>query len=99
MCVQCHDINNVFRFRIPHPLGEKTQQKIKFIEGKLKRQAVHFTCTYHISVFDKLIWRTIGPKSFLFGTAQFSLKARVAQLIMIILSLTPLTLYHIFHIA
>ena len=24
-------------------------------------------------VFDKLIWRTIGPKSFLFGTAQFSL--------------------------
>ena len=24
------------------------------------------------SVFDKLIWRTIGPKSFLFGTAQFS---------------------------
>ena len=29
----------------------------------------------HISVFDKLIWRTIGPKSFLFGTAQFSLWA------------------------
>ena len=26
-------------------------------------------------VFDKLIWRTIGPKSFLFGTAQFSLWA------------------------
>ena len=25
------------------------------------------------SVFDKLIWRTIGPKSFLFGTVQFSL--------------------------
>ena len=25
------------------------------------------------SVFDKLIWRTIAPKSFLFGTAQFSL--------------------------
>ena len=24
------------------------------------------------SVFDKLIWYTIGPKSFLFGTAQFS---------------------------
>ena len=22
----------------------------------------------YISVFDKLIWRTIGPKSFLFGT-------------------------------
>ena len=29
----------------------------------------------HISVFDKLIWHTIGPKSFLFGTAQFSLWA------------------------
>ena len=27
------------------------------------------------SVFDKLIWRTIGPKSFSFGTAQFSLWA------------------------
>ena len=26
-------------------------------------------------VFDKLIWCTIGPKSFLFGTAQFSLRA------------------------
>ena len=25
--------------------------------------------------FDKLIWRTIGPKNFLFGTAQFSLWA------------------------
>ena len=39
----------------------------------------------YISVFDKLIWCTIGPKSFLFGTA---------QLIMItcILSLTALTL-------
>ena len=30
---------------------------------------------FGISVFDKLIWRTIGPKSFLFGTAQFSLWA------------------------
>ena len=29
-----------------------------------------------ISVFDKLIWRTIGPNSFLFGTAQFSLWGR-----------------------
>ena len=29
----------------------------------------------YISVFDKLIWRTIGPKNFLFGTAQFSLQA------------------------
>ena len=27
------------------------------------------------SVFDKLEWRTIGPKSFLFGTVQFSLWA------------------------
>ena len=29
----------------------------------------------YISMFDKLIWRTIDPKSFLFGTAQFSLWA------------------------
>ena len=29
----------------------------------------------YTSVFDKLIWCTIGPKSFLFGTAQFSLWA------------------------
>ena len=29
----------------------------------------------YISVFDKLIWRTIGLKSFLFGTAWFSLWA------------------------
>ena len=29
----------------------------------------------YVSVFDKLIWCTIGPKSFLFGTAQFSLWA------------------------
>ena len=28
-----------------------------------------------LSVFDKLIWGTIGPKSFLFGIAQFSLWA------------------------
>ena len=27
------------------------------------------------SVFDKLIWHTIGPKSFLFGTTQLSLWA------------------------
>ena len=27
------------------------------------------------SVFDKLIWDTIGPRNFLFGTAQFSLWA------------------------
>ena len=31
-----------------------------------------------ISVFDKLTWCTIGLKSFLFGTAQFSLWARGA---------------------
>ena len=36
-----------------------------------------YTCTIvFISVFDKLMWCTIGPKSFLFGTAQFSLWAR-----------------------
>ena len=32
-----------------------------------------------LSVFDKLIWCTIGPKSFLFGTAQFSLLASGAD--------------------
>ena len=31
-----------------------------------------YTCMY-ISVFDKLIWHTVDPNSFLFGTAQFSL--------------------------
>ena len=30
------------------------------------------------SVFDNLIWHTIGLKTFLFGTAQFSLWARGA---------------------
>ena len=29
----------------------------------------------YISVFDKLIWHTIGPMSFFIGTAQFSLWA------------------------
>ena len=29
----------------------------------------------YISVFDKLIWHTIGPKSFLFGTTVFFLWA------------------------
>ena len=29
----------------------------------------------YISVFDKLIWCIIGPKNFLFGTAQFILWA------------------------
>ena len=37
---------------------------------------VHTLYMYiHVSVFDKLIWHTIGPKSFLFGTAQFSVWA------------------------
>ena len=30
---------------------------------------------YHISVFDKFIWCTIGPMTFFIGTAQFSLWA------------------------
>ena len=37
-----------------------------------------YICTC-ISVFDKLIWCTIGPKSFLFGTAQFSFWARLCS--------------------
>ena len=32
----------------------------------------------YFSVFDKFIWDTIGPKSFLFSTAQFSLWANGA---------------------
>ena len=36
---------------------------------------IHIYVYTHVSVFDQLIWRTIGPKSFLFGTAQFSLWA------------------------
>ena len=48
----------------------------------IKSVSILYTCTYtctciHVqgSVFNKLIWCTIGPKSFLhvFGTAQFSL--------------------------
>ena len=46
-----------------------------------------------VSVFDKLIWCIIGPKSFLFGTAHTVLSlGQMAQLIMIILPLTSLTL-------
>ena len=47
-----------------------------------ERSSLLMNCHYakrdinlYSSVFDKLIWRTIGPKSFLFGTAQFSLWA------------------------
>ena len=46
-----------------------------------------YTCTCNYSVYSYtytivyIIWHTIGPKSFLFGTAQFSLWARW-QLIM-----------------
>ena len=32
-------------------------------------------CSQNHSVFDKLIWYTIGPERFLFGIAQFSLWA------------------------
>ena len=42
-------------------------------------------------VFNKLIWCTIGPKSFLFALRS-SLFGQMMQLIMIILSLTALTL-------
>ena len=47
-----------------------------------------YTYMYN-SVFNKLIWHTIGPKSFLFGII-LSL-GQITQLIMIILSLTALT--------
>ena len=40
-----------------------------------------------INVFDKLIWRTIDPKSFLFALHSWLL-GLMLQLIMIILSLT-----------
>ena len=43
---------------------------------------------FYNRVFDKLIWCTIGPKSFLFVTSL----GQMALLIMIILSLTALTL-------
>ena len=48
-----------------------------------------------VSVFDKLIWHTIVPKSFLFGSVQLSLQSlgQKVQLIVInVLSLTSLTL-------
>ena len=45
----------------------------------------------HTGFIDNLIWHTIGPKSFLLGTAEFFF-GPVAQVTMIILSLTALTL-------
>ena len=42
----------------------------------------------YISVYDKLIWHTIGPMSFLFGTAVLSL-CQMAKLIMIIYHYRP----------
>ena len=44
-----------------------------------------------VSVFDKLIWHTIGPKSFLFGTVQLSLQSLGQKVQLIVLSLTALT--------
>ena len=43
----------------------------------------HIQCT---SAFENVIWHIIGPKCFLFGTAQFSL-GQMVQLVMIIYSL------------
>ena len=45
---------------------------------KLTDENIHIYTYTLTSVFDKLIWCTIGPKSFLFGTTQFSLWARGA---------------------
>ena len=46
----------------------------------------------YIRAFNMLIWRTIDPKSFLFGTIHTVLTlGQMAQLIMIILSLTAMT--------
>ena len=39
---------------------------------------LHSSLCMYTSVFDKLIWCTIGPKSFLFSTAQFSIWANGA---------------------
>ena len=64
----------------------------KYFVGTYIHVCIHVCNSYvYCTVFDKLIWRTIGPKSFLFGIAQLSLWA-MAQLIMIILPLTALTI-------
>ena len=43
------------------------------------------------NVYDKLIWCTIGPKSFLFGKGTVLSLGEMVQLIMILLSVTALT--------
>ena len=56
-----------------------------------EQQTINISTYTCISVFDKLKWHTIGPKSFLFGTAHAVLSlGQMVQLI--ILSLTALTL-------
>ena len=64
------------------PLYEEDNRVCYYVESNEGT----FTCN---SVFDKLIWHTIAPKNFLFGTAHFG---QMVQLIIIILSLTALIL-------
>ena len=83
ICPHCQKIT---RFQgganAPHPKRNPARTcTCKYIYYTLT--CTFFTCIY-ISVYDKLIWRTIGPKNFFFG--------QVAQLITVILSVTALTL-------
>ena len=55
--------------------------------NKVENRQVH---NVHINVFDKLIWHNSGPRSSYFALHS-SLFGPVAQLVMIILSLTALT--------
>ena len=64
----CHDCKIV-----PDSTSETCNQHNGHAVYVLSSQLLH-VCT-SCSVFDKLIWRIIGTKGFLFGTAQFSLWA------------------------
>ena len=65
-------------YRLYHKLPEvQERQKILqrqelYAKNRERAKSYHQVTSYCGTVFDKLIWCTIGPKSFLFGTAQLS---------------------------
>ena len=76
----------VYMFCAMWEFAQSTDCVVQTKDPQNAYQSADCHCTEHIhtcrvyiivtSVFDKLIWLTIGPKRFLFGTAQFSLWAR-----------------------